>query len=934
MTPTPAREPARFRFPRPENRSVLLGLRPPQVIVLAVAVLVAIGTVTAVPSAVGLLLASLILGAATPLAVARVRGRTLDQWVPALAGWGAPWPGRPRQWRSTLPGRGLLPGGAAAADPPPTLHGVVLLRARRHGLRREVAVARDSRAGTWSAVLACRGRAFALCDPDEQERLAAMWGDALASFAQEGSPVTRIGWVTRSRPDDADALHRFSADHATVGEDHPARLAYAEVLAAAGPTVRRHDVFLTLSIGGARAKRAIRQGGGGDRAACAILLREIDTLVQRLLQADVEVDVVLAPHELATILRGAFDPGAARLLQRSGRMVESGATTDQERDRDGAAGGRPRGGDAWPFATETTWSDYRTDSGVHTTWWVADWPRRDVTAGFLQPLLLRPDGVAAVAVVMEPIPPSRATRGAESARANQVADEELRARAGYLPTARRRKEHEALAARESELAAGHGELRFAGYVTVTADDPTTLDRAATGIEEAAFEVGVELRRLYGEADRAFTLTLPLGRGLDDRKLAGRPAHRATTATIQALYPFVAAAGLGHDAPYIGVELYGGAFCYDPWTLYRRGALTNPNVLVAGRVGRGKSSLVKSLLLRSAVFGRRAAVLDPKGEYGPLAAALGVEPIRLRPGGDVRLNPLDPGPGAAGLGPDEIARRRLSLLSSVAAATLRRDLQPLERAAVQAALAAVASSAVPTLPQVVEALFDPSPSAGAEIRANATVLARAGHDVALELRRLCDGDLKGMFDGPTTVEVDWDGPLVTVDLSQLIDDDGMAVLMACATAWLQAAVMRPGAGARWLVLDEAWRLLSHLGTARWLRASLKLARQYGVANVLVLHRLSDLLAAGDAGSEQVALAQGLLSDTETRIIYAQPDGELAATADLLGLNDTERATVGALPRGVALWNVGRTSHVVAHHLGATEAAVVDTDSGMTANQAAA
>ena len=46
---------------------------------------------------------------------------------------------------------------------------------------------------------------------------------------------------------------------------------------------------------------------------------------------------------------------------------------------------------------------------------------------------------------------------------------------------------------------------------------------------------------------------------------------------------------------------------------------------------------------------------------------------------------------------------------------------------------------------------------------------------------------------------------------------------------------------------------------------------------VMHRLSDLLAAGNAGSEQVALAKGLLSDTETRIVYAQPDGELAATA---------------------------------------------------------
>jgi hypothetical protein len=928
MNPTPQAEPVRFRFPRPEYRSALLGLRAPQVAILAVAVIAAVGAFSVLPSVAGLLLGATLLGLAIPAAVARFRGRTLDQWVPPLIGWGAPWPAKRRRWRSGLPARGSFPGEARRADPPPALAGVVLLRARDGRTGREVAVAKDRKAGTWTAVVACRGRAFGLLDPDEQARLLSLWGDVLAAYAQEGSPVSRIGWVARSVPGDPDALRRFCDEHAQLPEDHPARLAYSEVLAAA-TTARRHETYVTITIGGDRARRALHQAGGGDRAACSVLHRELGTLAQRLANAEVELDQVLAPHELAAVLREAFDPPAGRSLAR--RI--SAHPADGEEVHEEAR--RPQGGDAWPTATEAGWDHYRTDSGVHATWWVADWPRRDVTAGFLQPLLVHGEGRSAVAVVMEPIPPSRAARLAETARATHLADEELRAKVGYLPTARRRKEEEALTAREAELAAGHGDVRFSGHVTVTAPDRTALQRAAAHLEEAGFDSGVELRRLFGDADRAFTTTLPLGRGLGDRRLAHRPAHRATTATVCALYPFVAAPGLGEDAPYIGVELYGGAFCFDPWVLYRRGYLTNPNVLVAGNVGRGKSALVKSLLLRSALFGRRSAVLDPKGEYAGLAAQLGVDPIRLRPGGDVRLNPLDPGPGADALGPDEIARRRLSLLFSVASAALRRDLRPLERAALQAALAATTEgTVVPTLPRVVEALLDPAPSAGANIRASASVLAKAGHDVALELRRLCDGDLKGMFDGPTTVDVDWDGPLVVVDFSQLLDDDGLGILMACATAWIQASVMRPGAGARWLVLDEAWRLLNDLGTARWLRSSLKLARQYGVANVLVMHRFSDLLAAGDAGSEQVALAKGLLSDTETRIVYAQPEGELVATAELLGLGETERVTVGSLPRGVALWKVGRTSHVVAHHLGATEAAVVDTNAGMSTDQAAA
>jgi hypothetical protein len=70
-------------------------------------------------------------------------------------------------------------------------------------------------------------------------------------------------------------------------------------------------------------------------------------------------------------------------------------------------------------------------------------------------------------------------------------------------------------------------------------------------------------------------------------------------------PFVAKGGLGHAGPYIGRDLFGGAFTFDPWELYAAGHLTNPNILVIGHVGEGKSSLVKTLLWRSSVFGRSA-----------------------------------------------------------------------------------------------------------------------------------------------------------------------------------------------------------------------------------------------------------------------------------------------------------------------------------------
>jgi len=189
-----------------------------------------------------------------------------------------------------------------------------------------------------------------------------------------------------------------------------------------------------------------------------------------------------------------------------------------------------------------------------------------------------------------------------------------------------------------------------------------------------------------------------------------PAHQVTTRNLGAAYPFIAEAGLGKRGVVIGDDLLGGSFVFDPFELYAQGVVSNPNMVVFGQIGRGKSAFVKTFLWRQAVFGRRAWVIDTKGEYGDLAAAWGVRPVALRPGGSIRLNPLDPGPeheGGFSDGVGSTARRQTELVTSLASACLGRSLLPRERAALGVALVpATERAAVPTVPMVVEALLAP------------------------------------------------------------------------------------------------------------------------------------------------------------------------------------------------------------------------------------
>jgi type IV secretory pathway VirB4 component len=399
------------------------------------------------------------------------------------------------------------------------------------------------------------------------------------------------------------------------------------------------------------------------------------------------------------------------------------------------------------------------------------------------------------------------------------------------------------------------------------------------------------------------------------------AHRTTSAHLQAAYPFVAEGGLPCSGVYIGRDLFGSSFVFDAWELYERRVLTCLNVLVLGMIGRGKSALVKSLLARSILHGVHGVAFDVKGEYGALARSLGCEPLRLAPGGSLRLNPLDP---------RSSERDQAELVEALAATALNRSLRPEERSALELALAhARRRAGEATLPHVVEILLDPAPEMAAAIRTTPAALALSARELALELRRLCDGALAGMFDGPTSTGVDFAAPLVVVDLSAVYHSPALPVVMTCVAAWLQAALAKDDGRRRIVVMDESWRMFSHLAIASWMQQSFKLARSTGTMNVMVMHRLSDLGSAGAAGSHQVRLAEGLLADTETRVVYGQPPSEVDKARELLGLSDTEARLLPNLPRGQALWKVGTRSFLVEHRLSAAEAGLVDTDARMVA-----
>ena len=491
---------------------------------------------------------------------------------------------------------------------------------------------------------------------------------------------------------------------------------------------------------------------------------------------------------------------------------------------------------------------------------------------------------------------------------NRHADERLHTSVLVGPEGERRKHRKA---RRDAAAALHAEERRARAAEAKARaDAERAERRNTRYLPAAGEPGPAALSTPGR----FRL----------------PRHQDTSAALAGAYPFLAEGGLGSDGVFVGQDLYsGGSFVYDPWVLYQRGLITAPNVVLAGIVGSGKSSLAKSLYTRSIPFGRRVYVPgDPKGEHTPVAEMVGGQAIVLGHGLRNRLNPLDEGHRPSGLSDHEwatqVASRRRDLIGALAATVLERSLTPLEHTAIDVALTAVvAGNDVPILPMVVDLILTPDPADNEDGR-----LAEDGRMVGHALRRLVAGDLQGLFDGPSTVAFDPSLPMISLDLSRVAENSTLiSVLMTCSSAWMESALMDPNGGQRWVIYDEAWRLMSHPALLKRMDAQWRLARHYGIANMLIFHKLTDLDNVGDHGSAMRALASSLLANAETRIIYRQESDQLGITAQTLGLTGTEQKLLPGLGTGQGLWRIKDRSFVIQHQLHPAELDAFDTTTRM-------
>ena len=411
-------------------------------------------------------------------------------------------------------------------------------------------------------------------------------------------------------------------------------------------------------------------------------------------------------------------------------------------------------------------------------------------------------------------------------------------------------------------------------------------------------------------------------------------YQATTVQACGLFPFTAGSG----SPTVGVPfgrhmMWGEVVCCDPFAWMDAGLTTNRGVFFLGQPGTGKSSGGKRMCRGLMAFGAVPLFLgDAKPDYTAVVQSAGGQVIRIGRGLD-RINPLDGGPLAAALarlsGPAaerlrlEVRGRRLA--ATLALCALVRSDAPMGNAEETVIGAAVdllderlPVGTPPTVPDVL-AVIREGPD-----RLVSAVEVDSGADYRNETRRLrqtlrmlCDGSLRGVFDGPTSTPIDLDAPAVSVDISAVTSAGDTLLSAAMLSTWsygfavIDASTALADAGLapprRYVaVLDELWRALRGApGLVDHADALTRVYRGRNVAHMMMTHSLDDLNALPTEADR--AKARGFIDRCATTVLAGLPMRELDAVSKIVPLSEAEKHLV-------ASWSSPETWQPGARHPG--------------------
>ena len=364
-------------------------------------------------------------------------------------------------------------------------------------------------------------------------------------------------------------------------------------------------------------------------------------------------------------------------------------------------------------------------------------------------------------------------------------------------------------------------FQFGMYVTLYSDDEEKLKKLQTDIESLLGGKLVLTKPAVFQMEHAWTSTLPLC--LDELEIS----RNMNTSPIATSFPF-SSSDLTDDH---GI-LYGINRHNDSLVIFDRFDLPNANVFATS--GAGKSFTVKLEILRSLMLGTEVLVIDPENEYVELCKTVGGSFIPMSLHSDFRINPFDLPKAIRGedAGKGETLRAAAINLHGLFKLMLG-TLTPSEDGILDKAI--LDTYALKGITFQTENPGEKEPPVLGDL-VDVLMTTQGGENMAKVLQKYTSGSYAGLFDQRTNVELE--KQMVVFQIRDLEDQlRPIAIYIVLNFLWNR---VRTELKKRFLVIDEAWNLMQHEDSARFLYGIVKRARKYWLGITTITQDVDDFV----------------------------------------------------------------------------------------------
>lgn len=404
-------------------------------------------------------------------------------------------------------------------------------------------------------------------------------------------------------------------------------------------------------------------------------------------------------------------------------------------------------------------------------------------------------------------------------------------------------------------------FQFGMYITVYAEDAIKLKKMQTDIESILGGKLILTKPAMFQMEHGWISTLPLC--LDELDIN----RNMNTSPLATSFPF-SSADLTDDH---GI-LYGINRHNDSLVIFDRFDLPNANATVFATSGAGKSFTVKLEILRSLMFGTDVFVIDPENEYVELCKTVGGTYIPLSLQSSFRINPFDLPKAVRG---DE-AQTGETLRS--AAITLHGLFKLMLGTLTPAEDGVLDKAILDTFALKGITLQTPDPSAMTPPTLSDLVdvlkTTDGGDHMAQTLVKYTEGSFAGLFDQPTNVELN--NMMIVFQIRDLEEQlRPIAMYIVLNFLWNR---IRADFKKRFLVIDEAWNLMQHEDSARFLYGLIKRARKYWLGVTTITQDIEDFVNSPYGkpiitnASLQILLKQSATAVDNLQKLFYLTDGE--------------------------------------------------------------